>query len=369
MMMQPSQRGFTLIELMVGVALGLLATVVIATVLLQSEGNKRTTTSGADAQVMGAAALFTLQRDIQQAGYGVTSVPGSLGCPLAGSFDSNVVLNPAVDRLAPVVIDFGATADSDTITVMASGKAGSSVPINLAAPHAQIDSTFTVASNFGVRVNDLLLAVPATWDASNGCSLFMATAATPTNEVPHAATIGWNVSSAIFPSTGYAAGSRLVNLGAAPVRRRYTVNPATWSLQMQDTMAITAAGKVRAPQDMFSQIVLVKALYGKAAVPGGPVTSYSKDTPTTDAGWRLVRSVRVAVVARSNQYEKTEVTTDPPQWEVGALAAGTVACRGKAGSLCLPLTVSTSGPSEEWKHYRYKIFDTVVPLRNVVWNP
>jgi len=54
-------RGFTLIELMVAVALGLLTTLVIAQVFLQSEGNKRTTTSGSDAQVTGALALYALQ--------------------------------------------------------------------------------------------------------------------------------------------------------------------------------------------------------------------------------------------------------------------------------------------------------------------
>ncbi|MES2089781.1 MAG: PilW family protein [Pseudomonadota bacterium] len=363
--MQPPQRGFTLIELMVGVALGLLATVVIATVLLQSEGNKRTTTSGADAQVMGATALFTLQRDIQAAGYGLTSAPGALGCALAGRFNATVVLNPAVDRLAPVVIGFGATsADSDTITVMASGKAGSSVPIKVVSNHGQIDSTFTVASNLGVAANDLLLAV----SESKGCTLFMASGISPTTEVPHAAAAsGWNASTAIFPSDGYLAGvSQLVNLGAAPVRRRYSVDTASWSLQMQDTM--TSAGAGRVVQQMFSQIVLLKALYGKASSVNGVVTSYSAVAPTTDAEWRLVRAVRVAVVARSSQYEKTVVTANSPEWEVGALAAGTAACTGAASRKCLALNVSASGPSNAWQHYRYKIFDTVVPLRNIVWN-
>ncbi len=40
-------------------------------------------------------------------------------------------------------------------------------------------------------------------------------------------------------------------------------------------------------------------------------------TPTTNADWRRVVSIRVALVARSNQYEKTAVTTAAPKWDVG----------------------------------------------------
>lgn len=385
-------RGFTLIELMVGVALGLLATVVIAQVFLQSEGNKRATTSGTDAQVTGASALFTLQRDIQGAGYGLTAWPDGLGCPLSGSYSGATVLNPASDILAPVVIGFGASASaSDTITVMASGKPGYSVPIKVASDHAAIDTKFTVASNLGVAANDFMLAMPAAWTASSGCTLFVATATTPTTEIPHAAANGWNASTAIFPSAGYPSGSILVNLGPAPVRRRYavSVNSSTtsvnaWSLQVQDTLNATNAAASTAAQEMFPQVVLLKALYGMASAANGPVTSYSTAAPS-GTNWRLVQSIRLVLVARSGQFEKDAVTLNAPEWAVGTLLAakgnaGTTlgACRQDSTSTCLVLDVSASGAGNvtdpqgatqpEWQHYRYKVFDTIVPLRNVVWN-
>ena len=75
-------------------------------------------------------------------------------------------------------------------------------------------------------------------------------------------------------------------------------------------------------------------------------------------------AVRVAVVARSAQYEKEEVTSTNPLWDVGtAIAiAGTATC---GASKCLSLKVDYL---TDWKHYRYRVFDTVIPLRNMLWN-
>lgn len=378
--MKRIQHGFTLIELMVGVALGLLATVVIAQVFLQSEGNKRATTSGSDAQVVGASALYTMQRDIQAAGYGLSAWGAGLGCPLSGALSGTTVLNPATDVLAPVVIGFGASASaSDTVTVLSSGKTGHAVPIKVTSEHAAIDPKFVVTSNLGVAANDFMLAVPAAWAAGNGCTLFMATASSVSTEIPHATSSNWNASTAIYPSAGYPAGSVLLNLGAAPVRRRYSVNATSWSLQVQDLLTVANNG---AAQETFPQVVLLKALYGMTDPAGGAVTSYtaSPASLSTNNDWRRVQAIRVVLVARSGQYERLPVTKVQPQWPVGNLvSAGTVNCTLDASTQCINLDVSASGSAnvteadgttgKVWQHYRYKVFDTVIPLRNVVWNP
>jgi len=371
--MMKRAHGFTLIELMVGVALGLLATLVISQVFLQYEGNKRASTSGSDAQVAGAVALFALQRDIQGSGYGLSAWPEAMGCALSAQYDGAVALNPATDVLAPVIIGFGATAaDSDSITVMASGKLGYSVPSDVTAAHAQIDSVFTVLSSQGVAVGDLMLAAPPLSGAGVGCTLFMATAVTATT-VSHTAAGSpkWNGSTAIFP-TSYASGSVLLNMGPNPIRRRYSVNPTSWSLQVQELLTSTGATTA---QELFPQVVLVKALYGKSITSAGPVVTYSTTPPVLNADWRLVRAVRVVVVARSAQYER-DVVTSQLVWDLGPLTLDGVT-NAKTGVLstcnttnqCVTLDVSASGPSNAWQHYRYKVFDTVIPLRNMVWNP
>ena len=53
-------RGFTLIELMIGMALGLLAVLIITQVMSLFEAQRRTTTGSADAQTNGGIALYSI---------------------------------------------------------------------------------------------------------------------------------------------------------------------------------------------------------------------------------------------------------------------------------------------------------------------
>lgn len=91
-----NQAGFSLVDIMVGMVLSLLGTIVIFQVFSVSESIKRTTTSGGEAQQNGVAGLFMLQRAVKTAGYGI---------------NANDV-NPT-----PVQITVGAGGTPDTITV------------------------------------------------------------------------------------------------------------------------------------------------------------------------------------------------------------------------------------------------------------
>lgn len=64
-------KGFSLIELLVGLVIGALVSLVIMNVFSVFEGEKRTTMGGADAQTSGNIALYNISRDIQQAGFGM----------------------------------------------------------------------------------------------------------------------------------------------------------------------------------------------------------------------------------------------------------------------------------------------------------
>jgi len=68
--MKKQNLGFSLVEIMVGMVIGLLSTIVVMQVYATFEGQKRTTTSGSDAQTNGAVALYTVERDARLAGYG-----------------------------------------------------------------------------------------------------------------------------------------------------------------------------------------------------------------------------------------------------------------------------------------------------------
>ena len=365
--MKRQQRGFTLVELMVGLVLGLLTVLVISQVLALAEGKKRSVAMGSDAQVNGALALFALQRDIQQAGYGATASPDALGCTVKRKFDgAGAQLS---FTLAPVVITDGASDAPDTITVLQGRTSGFSVPMVLSGAHLQTDDHFTVKTSLGAVAGNLMIAVPKIQDASTWCTLFSvthdgtgSTALSATN-VPHlsGASAKWNQSS-IFPEAGYPDGSYLLNMGSM-VYRSYSVDAGN-SLAMAELSPTTGGS---ATQELAPQIVNLQALYGKDTNADGVVDTYDNATPGSNADWLKVLSIRIAVVARSLQYEKDEVTQDAPRWDVGTTSTitgpATTDCNG--GSKCIALKVSQIA---DWKHYRYKVYDTVVPLRNVLWN-
>jgi len=372
------QSGFTLIELMVGVVLALLTTVIIAQVLLNSEGQRRTTTSGSDAQVNGAVGLFALQRDIQAAGYGIISTPGALGCTIRSKYGSTAAANRT---LAPVVID---TTNGTTIRILSSGRNSFAIPIPLASDHAKTATSFSVKSSVGVSAGDIMVAIPSAWDANNWCTMFqVATSGSVVldgSNIPHGVPgsgSNWNQAGtdSIMPNNGYvsssssAAGASLINLGAL-FYREYSV--ASGNLVVQDASATSAT--LGAATVVTPQVMLMRAMYGKdtTSTKDGVVDQYDTTAPTTADGWSRVLTVRVALVTRSDQREKEEVTQADPQWDVGTAntITGTSNCTGSTARKCLTLQVSpATGTNAEWKHYRYKVYDTVIPLRNVLWSP
>ncbi len=389
------QRGFSLIELMVGVVIGLLAVLVITQVTTLAEGRKRTVSMGSDAQVNGALALFALQRDIVQSGYGVASIPGALGCPTkyAGSAASGTF------TLAPVVItDGGANDVSDQITVLQANLPNFSVPMGLTENTSNPPTTatpFKVMSSLGAAAGNLMVLVPMTnnatgsalapsWkmDGTVSCSVFdvtndtsSATTTLTSLQIPHTSgsgAAGWNQNS-VFPAITVEGDpvimkSFVLNMGSM-LLRTYSVS-ATGNLQSTDVSMTD--GSTPAAVDLYPQIVMMRALYGKATgADKNQINAYDKTAPASNAEWQQVKSIRVAVVARSNQYEKETVTLNAPVWDVGNNIAVTGASSTLAGcnsaSACLKLDVSTL-VGADWKHYRYKVYDTIVPLRNVLWH-
>lgn len=74
-----NNQGFSLVEVMVGMVIGMLGIIVIMQMGTLFEGQKRTTTGGDDAQVAGALSLFGLQQVVQQAGYCFSPTAPTLG--------------------------------------------------------------------------------------------------------------------------------------------------------------------------------------------------------------------------------------------------------------------------------------------------
>jgi len=354
--------GFTLLELMIGAVIGMVATLIIANVLLVADAQPRSVTSGADAQVNGALSLYTIQRDVQMAGYGVVSSLDGLGCEIRARRNGvNFTWS-----LAPMLITDGASGAPDSINVLTSATDRYSAPLRVAVDHPQTAPNFFVNTTMGAAAGDLMLAVPTTIDANNWCSVFNITALGGNqgqNQVIHDAVNNgpWNQlgGQTIFPNAGYPAGSYLLNLGQL-INRTYSIS-ASNALQLTSFNSSDATSTTR---ELFPGIVNLQAYYGLDTDADGAIDSYTATTPTTNAGWRQLVAVRIAIVARSTQFEKEDVTPADPLWDVGSAVAvaGSAPC---GSSKCVTLKVSHLA---DWKRYRYKIYDVVVPVRNMLWH-
>ncbi len=346
--------GFSLVEIMVGMVIGLLSTIIVMQVFALFEGQKRTSTSGSDAQTNGGIALYTIERDVRMAGYGFSD---AIGCSLGRSF-GGAALAPLA--LMPVSIGDGAGAyGSDTLTVRSSNKSSWSVPVRVITSHSQAATEFNTNATVGIAQGDLMIAYESIGGVPT-CTLFQVDNADPVlNPLVHAAG-SWNGNSAIFPASGYSTDALLLNTGSFQ-SHDYSLD-ANGNLNFADYASAT---NTSSSQVLSPDIVNLQAEYGFDTRPG-PQTDSQADTWSAvmidadasgtagDAGdIQRIYAVRFAVVARSGLMEKPDpatgvcnTTTASPAWTGGAIDLTGLA---------------------NWQCYRYKTFETVVPLRNMLW--
>lgn len=358
---KPGNAGFSLVEVMVALTIGLLTALVVSQVMQVAEARKRAAASGADTTVNATLGLYMIERDGRNAGYGLASVRDSIGCEIRLTHAG--VPQPPLN-LVPVMIGDGADGAPDTLRFLASQMERAAMPTRIAVDHPQQASRFMVESDLGMRVGDMIVAVPATI-AGNWCSVFQATAI-ETNEVQHeAGESPWNQEGAasIFPASGYASGDYVINLGRFQDRTYRIANNA---LGMTDFDAQT---NTPVEMDLYPHIVQLQAVYGKDTNDDGVVDAWNADMPADAAGWQSIRAVRVALVARSEQPETEIVTLD------GTDAASTCASANPhPAAVCWRpdpngngVAINVSAGTPNWQRYRYRVMETTIPLRNAIW--
>jgi type IV pilus assembly protein PilW len=359
------QSGVSLIEVMISIVIAMLLVLVIYQIYEISEGQKRTITAGSDASQNAAFGMYTLTRDLASAGNGVASASGLLqSCITANlALPASRTAPDPLQYLVPLPVIINGSADPnipDEITVFYGGSSSLSTAVQLAGPQ---NPAYQVPAPLGFSPNDVIAVVlPAT----STCTLSTIDAGGVAVDTAGIATIT-HTRFAGDPDAGYSTSASLVNLGpaAAMVRIVYSVDLTTNSLRTQDqftkTPPLTTA---TTPAPLVSDVVNLKAQYGLDTDNDGIVDTWQDATsgvwtaaslPTQPiATLKQIRAVRVAIVTRSGQHEKDVVTTGPLR----------MFC-APAGPPC-PVEMAVTGDDQ---HYRYKVLETIVPLRNALWNP
>ncbi len=354
------QEGFSLIELMISVVISLLGMVVIFQVLTVWDSSKRTTTSGSDAQIAGTIGIFNLDRDLKLAGYGFGTVPSNiLGCTVQALNSSSAASN---FQFLPLVITQGAGATAGT----GEGGAPDSITVLYGNSNFFVDSqrfnsstatTKKTRSRTGLMRGDLVVvadnptpptaancALVEVTDDSNADRLTFDHAAVTYTKFGASSPTPSKFNPAGGPTYGFSAG-RLFNLGPSPTRN-------TWQIRTGGVLSWSSSIMVTPVQDVAEGIVDLQAQYGT----GSPVT-WSATAPTD---WTTLQAVRVAILSRSQQFEKEQVTPTAPQYFGNTYSFNMTNVFGASSS-------STAGDPNNWRHYRYRIYEKVVPLRNVIW--
>jgi type IV pilus assembly protein PilW len=355
------QSGFTLIELMVGLTIGMLATVVIMQVLSVFEAQKRTTTGAADAQTNGGIALYTITRDLQMAGWGMHPVGDPLATTASATafsplscgtltVDGAAGIDPGV--LFPVMIaDGGAASDSITIRYGDSMKGGFPSTITIPA-----GNPVTVSNNLGCQVNDraLLVAIDtSTNPISQPCALTNVTGITGTTQITLANT------TLATPDV------HLACLGTW-IERTYSVS----SVNNVNTMLQNGVANV-------ADVVNIQAQYGISNTPSSNQVVQWVDAsgawvaPSVD-NRKLIKAIRIAVIARNSKKEPVNVTdacsSTTTAAPTGLCAWDATDANPQIASPAPAITLNNDPDGTSWRHYRYRVFETIIPLRNIIWS-
>lgn len=356
--------GFSLVEILVGMVIGLLSMVIVLQVFAMFEGQKRSTTSGSDAQTNGGIALYTVERDVRMAGYGF-SIPEALGCTINRSFNGTTL---TALSLAPVTVTKGAGGLPDSIRILASSKGSWSIPARVSTDHPATATNFFLNTTLGMAVGDLLIA----YEPGKDCTMLQVTGIPSGNiQIHHQNTSPWDPPGGqnIFPPSGYNAGAMLFNLGSL-MDHTYSID-ASSNLVFSDYDSTTNTSNV---QSLLPDIVNLQAQYGfdtRAGIQtdaqvqtwsGTMIDADNNGTVGNSGDVARIYAVRLAIVARSALKEKgdasgvcsatTATSANKPTWSGGAIDVS----KNPDGSA-----------NADWQCYRYKTFETVVPLRNLIW--
>jgi type IV pilus assembly protein PilW len=341
------------VEIMIGLVLGMLGIIVIMQVFTIVEAQKRTTTGSGDAQSGGAIALYSMQRDIQQAGDGISTL-GLIGC------DVELRSGVALPAMAPVTVNHASipAGDANTDTLLVVYGSSNSPPEGNSIT-SQTGSNYAVQAYASFSIGDLVIAEPAARPVP--CSGANSLILTPVTAVG-------NPNVTVQTSAAGMTGGTLYTLGPAPVVRAYAIrggNLTVCDYTANDCSQAANTGNAAVWQPIANNIVSLRVQYGRDtnAIPmNGIVDTYDQTTPTTACGWVRISTLRLVLVARNDQPSRKVVTTNVPSWS-GTTANNPNGFTSTAAAVNLS---STTVPANfTWQNYRYKVFETTVPIQNV----
>jgi type IV pilus assembly protein PilW len=395
--------GFTLIEIMIAMLLSLISFVIMLQLFKGWDDRKRTSVSGSDAQVSGSIAMFKLERDLRLGGYGFSSIAQqnstALNCTV-NAYNAARAVPTYSFPLLPVEITVPAGNAPHRITVFYGGseeQAGMVSSLTAGShryPEAStpVSKKMDIGAQNGIRQRDRALLVAAVGGALQ-CDMIQVTNDTGIGidtPVIHESGLLSDMpakSPLNNPAGINAAPGSMFVLGLDPQRRIWQIanrrnlvyeNELQWVDTVNNATGAAGADGLNDFTIVADNIVDLRAEYGIAPTPavGGTCAESAGQTNMVwtstlpSAGCqRFIWAVRVGMLARSEQYEKDVVTANIPTWAGSAAAVpGTTHL---TSSPFVPTNIDgdndNTAITNDWRHYRYRVMEAVIPLKNMMW--
>jgi len=325
---------------------------------------------GADAQSSGVLAMYYMQRDAQNAGYGLPLYNSSDPSPLLCPIDTSINQGGVVMNLSPVVIVDGGTGN-DIVRIRygnpPSGGASVRATGNMVAPTLD-------GSLIGCQENDVVLfhQLPSNSNCSLGRLQKLNADRTintivEINTPPTASPVvilngaNWVRFSCLGAWNQYeyavSAGLELTRTGGAPGGNPF---PSSAAVPVaSDIVALQAQYGITTTIDPTSGSATAAAFLNRVDQWVNATGIFGPTMALIDRN--RIRAIRIAVVARDGNLQKVAVS----QACNGAAAGVSRVCIWQADAT--PASVDlTSVPN--WQRYRYRSFEATIPLRNIIWN-
>ncbi len=393
------QRGMTMIELLVAMAIGVGVTLAVSTLLVASENHKRITTSTNDANQTGVYTFSEIDRALRGAGSAIAQSAysgdqGVLGCRLnAGNFlprtaaypapFSTAFLGgaaPAALRVAPVLIGAGQSDSTNSDVLVVMGASGGAGGVSRAINGSGSSTSLVLPNTVGFNPFDVaLVSQSGTTDCLlEEVNIVNASSLTLNTGLPYytngstttIATLSSSTATAVTPLGNMASTSSPNNIqfmlfGVGTNNTLYS-----YDLLQYQNLVIGTGGDIS--QAIADQVIRMNAIYGLAttaspsvfnnwANPADAAHGYDINsvmtTPTTQ---KLIVAVRVAIVVRGEYYDKK--TVSPTSL---TLFSGLVDGYGVSLAKSVNLNV-TNADGTQSRNYRYRVFEFTVPLRDMI---
>lgn len=382
-------RGFSIVELMVSVVIGMLAIMFATRMITGGEKNKQAALGGSDAMQNGMLAMFAISNDANQAGFGLND-PILAGCNLVFSDEGDYTMAKDArggvpsQPLAAAIIDNNG-ADPDVISLYSGSSLTGTGTVRVLGDYTGGSAINIDRDPYGFAIDDVIVVAPEKVGSAN-CALAQvssksaAAAKTPFLRFDKTNDQRFNAGE-LGAQYGLNA-ARIFNLGPAG-----KLSFHTWSVSSDGFLRLRAtdmAGSGASPAVIADNIVSIKAQYGfdtrqgVAFKPenGMQVLRWTANMIDADgdgvvgsAGdYQHIAALRLAVVARGKFPERADASGACNATPALPVVFGAAEPAGVTPEP-VEVNVAVSGDPIDWKCYRYRAFETIVPIRNTAWRP